>query len=103
MDKGDAFWQHLIAHRSTIDTTVDLEAERDFGHQLMQAVAPDVLWAAAMPLLLASLALWPVMPAISRRVGPRAALVALAVALVTALGIRFDPEAPTVAVYSRTA
>ena len=69
------------------------------GFFLLQAVGPGMPSAAALPLVLGALLLWPLMPAVGRR----AALVASAVLLLAAVGIalwvRFDPIAASVAVY----
>jgi hypothetical protein len=70
------------------------------GHQLMQGVGPDMPSVAALPLALGALALIPTWPGFSHRHARQAGLVLLVLALSTALWVRFDPVAETVAVYS---
>ena len=70
------------------------------GHQLMQGVGPDMPSVAALPLALAALALIPTWPGLSHRHARQAGLALLVLALGTALWVRFDPMAETVAVYS---
>lgn len=72
------------------------------GHQVMQGVGPTMPMAAALPLALAALALLPVWPGVSVRTGRMAATVLLVLAVMTALWVRLDPVAETVAVYSDT-
>lgn len=70
------------------------------GHQLMQGVGPDMPSAAALPLALGALALIPTWPGLSHRKARQAGLAMLVLALGTALWVRFDPMADTVATYS---
>lgn len=70
------------------------------GHQLMQGVGPDLPSVAALPLALGALALIPTWPALSHRHARQAGLALLVLALGTALWVRFDPMADTVATYS---
>ncbi len=70
------------------------------GHQLMQGVGPTTPWIAALPLAIAMAALAPLLPALPiKRALIGAGLFALA-GLVTAIAIRSDPLADTIAVYS---
>ena len=70
------------------------------GHQLMQGVGPDMPSVAALPLALGALALAPTWPGLSHRKARQAGLAMLVLALGTALWVRFDPVADTVATYS---
>lgn len=70
------------------------------GHQLMQGVGPDMPSVAALPLALAALALIPLWPGLGHRHARQAGLALLVLALGTALWVRFDPMADTVATYS---
>jgi hypothetical protein len=70
------------------------------GHQWMQGVGPTMPFVAALPFALATLALVPLWPGLSRSAAWRWAGALLAAALCMALWVRFDPMAETVAVYS---
>lgn len=71
------------------------------GFSLLQAVGPTMLAVAVLPLLIACIALVPLRPVISAHPGWRVfELLLLFSTLALALWIRFDPIAPTVAVYS---
>lgn len=70
------------------------------GHQLMQGVGPDMPSVAALPLALGALALIPIWPGLGHRHARQAGLALLVLALGTALWVRFDPMADSVAVYS---
>jgi hypothetical protein len=72
------------------------------GHQLMQGVGPDLPSLAALPLAIGALALIPLWPALNHRQARQAGLALLVMALGTALWVRFDPMADTVASYSLT-
>lgn len=72
------------------------------GHQVMQGVGPTMPMAAALPLALAALGLLPVWPGMTVRTGRIAATALLVLAAATALWVRLDPVAETVAVYSDT-
>lgn len=70
------------------------------GHFVMQGVGPTMPFAAVLQLALGSLAVLLVWPGLSKPIGRRLALVALALAVVISLWVRLDPLADTVAVYS---
>jgi hypothetical protein len=70
------------------------------GHQLMQGVGPDMPWLAALPLAITLAALAPLLPALPSRKTLIAATIFALVGGATALAIRSDPVADTVAVYS---
>jgi hypothetical protein len=70
------------------------------GHFVMQGVGPNMPMAAALPLALVVMALLPLWDALSARAARIGAAVLLVVALGTALTVRLDPMADTVAVYS---
>lgn len=70
------------------------------GFFLLQAVGPGMPFVAALPLVLAALLLWPVMPAVGRRQALVASGALLLVAVGIALWVRLDPVAASVAVYS---
>ncbi|WP_295528005.1 M20/M25/M40 family metallo-hydrolase [Novosphingobium sp. Chol11] len=70
------------------------------GHQVMQGVGPNLPVVAVLPLALAGLAALPLWPSINRKHALVAAAVLLALAAGTAINVRLDPLADTVAVYS---
>ena len=72
-----------------------------FGHQLVQAVGPDLLPVAAIPALLAAIMLWPLLPRVPKRGVWTTAAALMTAAVILALWIRLDPVAETAAVYSR--
>jgi len=70
------------------------------GHQVMQGAGPNLPVVALLPLALAALVRLPLWPAINRKHVGVSAAVLLALAAGTALHVRLDPLADTVAVYS---
>lgn len=70
------------------------------GHQIMQGVGPTMPFVVALPLAIAALALVLVWPGMKSGKTRPAALALLGLGLATALWIRLDPMADTVAVYS---
>jgi len=70
------------------------------GHQVMQGVGPNLPVVALLPLALAGLVMLPLWPAMNRKHVGVSAAVLLALAAGTALWVRLDPLADTVAVYS---
>lgn len=70
------------------------------GHFVMQGVGPNLPMAAVLPLAVAALAVLPLWEGLSPRAARLAAAALLVVALGTALTVRLDPLADTVAVYS---
>lgn len=70
------------------------------GHAVMQGVGASMPMAAALPAALAGLALLPVWPGLAKQVALRNGIALLGLALATALWVRLDPVADTVAVYS---
>ena len=69
------------------------------GHQMMQGVGPNLPMVAVLPLGLAALAMLPLWPGVSGKMAMRAATILLLLALGTALWVRLDPIAETVAAY----
>lgn len=69
------------------------------GHLLMLGVGPDMLSVAILPAAIATLALTPLYPGLSKLWANIGALGGLAVATVIALWIRLDPIAATVPLY----
>ena len=70
------------------------------GHFIMQGVGPVMPFVAALPLALVAAALLPIWPGVAARANRNAALALAGLALCTALWIRLDPMADTIAVYS---
>jgi hypothetical protein len=70
------------------------------GHQLMQGVGPTTPFVAALPLAIAMAALAPLLPALTTRKALISALVFTLAGASTAVAIRSDPLADTIAVYS---
>lgn len=68
---------------------------------LLQAVGPDTPFLVALPLALAAIFIWPLMPPVGRRRGLVAVAMLLLIAVGIALWVRLDPVAPSVALYSR--
>jgi hypothetical protein len=68
---------------------------------LLQAVGPDIPFAAALPLALAAVLLWPLMPVVERRPGLAAAGMLALIAVGIALWVRLDSVAASVAMFSR--
>lgn len=71
------------------------------AHQLMQGVGPAIPSVAALPLALGVLVLVPLWPVQPQRILHIAAGTALALALATALYVRFDPVSPYAAHFNR--
>ena len=69
-------------------------------HQLLLGVGPDLLWVTILPASLMLLALAPLYPGASTRTVRGIAIAGLALAVITALWIRFDAPADTVPVYA---
>ncbi|MEG3086521.1 M20/M25/M40 family metallo-hydrolase [Sphingomonas sp. PB4P5] len=69
--------------------------------QLLQAVGPDTPYAAALPLALSAVLVWPLMPDLERRRTLAVAGALILVAVGIALWVRLDPLAPSVALFSR--
>ncbi len=72
------------------------------GFFLLQAVGPTTPIAAALPLVLTTVMAWPLASSVTQRTALIAATAAIAAALAIASWVRFDPLAPSVAVYSKT-
>lgn len=70
------------------------------GHALFQAVGPATPFAMLLPLGLSTLLLLPLVPGVERRRALQVAALLAVLALAIALWVRFDPIAPSVAVYS---
>lgn len=70
------------------------------GHLLMEAVGPVMPMVAALPLVLSAILAWPLARIVNTRNATIAGMVLVALAAGLALWVRFDPIAPTIAVYS---
>ena len=70
------------------------------GHQVMQAVGPNLPVAAVLPLSIAALAVLPLWPGLRVKTARVAAALCLMLAVGVALTVRLDPLADTVPVYS---
>ena len=86
---------------AVVTAALVLGYQLSLGHQLMQGVGPSFPMVAALPLALGVLSLVPLWPVVTKRTMTIAAGLALALALVTALYVRFDPVAPTAASFNR--
>jgi hypothetical protein len=85
---------------SVFVAAIVLGYELNLGHFVMQGVGPTMPYAVVLPLALAVLGMMLAWPGLTKAAGRRAAFTALILAFVTALWVRFDPVADTVAVYS---
>ena len=70
------------------------------GHQVMQAVGPNLPVAAVLPLSIAALAVLPLWPGLGVKTARVAAALCLMLAVGVALTVRLDPLADTVPVYA---
>ena len=70
------------------------------GHQLMQAIGPDLPMIAAVPAAYGVLVLLPLWPSLRTTAAQLLSLLPLLVAVVLAFTVRTDPLAPSVATYS---
>ena len=70
------------------------------GHFIMQGVGPVMPSVVALPLALVAAALLPIWPGLAARANRNTVLALAGLALCTALWIRLDPMADTIAVYS---
>ncbi len=95
-----AIWLNIYRAVALVVAALVLGYMIYLGHFIMQGVGASIPFAAGLPISLAVMALLPMWPGTSAKTAQRGGLALLGLALLTALWVRYDPLADTVAVYS---
>ena len=95
-----ARWPEAVAIDSAVAAALGVGYLLGFSFFLIEGIGPGTPFAVAVPLMLAAVLLWPLLPWLRRRTGLVVAAVLLVLACGVALWVRLDAVAPSVPPYS---